>query len=88
VGLAEKDKGGAGAHRDDDKAPSAKTINGYKSLAESNLIPFIGAYKLKELTADNVDDWLEDPRDHLTTPDRAGDPLDPPASHPARPSER
>ena len=31
---------------------SAKTINDYKSLAESNLIPFIGACKLKELTAD------------------------------------
>lgn len=46
---------------------SAKTINDYKSLAESNLIPFIGAHKLKELTADNVDDWLEDRRDHLTT---------------------
>lgn len=49
------------------KGLSAKTINDYKSLAESNLIPFIGAYKLKELTADNVDDWLEDRRDHLTT---------------------
>jgi integrase len=46
---------------------SAKTINDYKSLAESNLIPFIGAAKLKELTADDVDDWLEDRRDHLTT---------------------
>jgi len=46
---------------------SAKTINDYKSLAESNLIPFIGACKLKELTADNVDDWLEARRDHLTT---------------------
>jgi integrase len=49
------------------KGLSAKTINDYKSLAESNLIPFIGGYKLKELTADNVDDWLEDRRDHLTT---------------------
>jgi integrase len=49
------------------KGLSAKTINDYKSLAESNLIPFIGAYKLKELTADNVDDWLEVRSDHLTT---------------------
>jgi len=49
------------------KGLSDKTINDYKSLADSNLIPFIGAYKLKELTADNVDDWLEDRRDHLTT---------------------
>ena len=38
-----------------------------KRLAESNLTPFIGACKLKELTADNVDDWLEARRDHLTT---------------------
>ena len=29
------------------KSLSAKTINDYKSLAESNLIPFIGAYKLR-----------------------------------------
>jgi predicted transcriptional regulator len=49
------------------KGLSAKTINDYKSLADSNLIPFIGAYKLKALTADNVDDWLEARRDHLTT---------------------
>jgi integrase len=49
------------------KGLSAKTINDYKSLAVSNLIPFIGVYKLKELTADNVDDWLEDRRDRLST---------------------
>lgn len=49
------------------KGMSAKTINDYKSLAESNLIPLIGAYKLKELTADNVDDWLEERSEHLTT---------------------
>jgi integrase len=49
------------------KGLSAKTINDYRSLAESNLIPFIGGCKLKELSADNVDDWLEDRRDHLTT---------------------
>ena len=49
------------------KGMSAKTINDYKSLAESNIFPFIGAKKLKELSADNVDDWLEDRADHLTT---------------------
>lgn len=49
------------------KGLSGKTVNDYKSLAESNLIPFIGSRKLKELTADHVDDWLEDRRDHLTT---------------------
>jgi integrase len=49
------------------KGLSGKTINDYQSLAESNLIPFIGAYRLKKLTADNVDDWLDQRRDHLTT---------------------
>jgi integrase len=49
------------------KGMSAKTINDYKSLAESNIIPFIGAKKLKELSADNVDDWLEERSEHLTT---------------------
>lgn len=46
---------------------SAKTVNDYKSLAESNLIPFIGAHRLKKLTAGDVDDWLEDRSAHLTT---------------------
>jgi integrase len=49
------------------KGLSAKTINDYTSLAESNLIPFIGAKKLKGLTADNVEDWLEARAPHLTT---------------------
>jgi integrase len=46
---------------------SDKTINDYQSLAGANLIPFIGARKLKELSADHVDDWLEGRRDQLTT---------------------
>ncbi|MBO0801680.1 MAG: site-specific integrase [Nocardiopsaceae bacterium] len=49
------------------KGMSAKTINDYTSLAESNIIPFIGATKLKRLTADDVDDWLDERADHLTT---------------------
>jgi integrase len=46
---------------------SGKTVNDYKSLAESNLIPFIGAHKLKKLTADDVDDWLDARSVHLST---------------------
>jgi integrase len=49
------------------KGLSVKTINDYLSLAESNLIPFIGAKKLKELSADHVEDWLEGRAPHLTT---------------------
>ena len=65
-----------------------KTINDYKSLAESNLIPLIGACKLKELTADDVDDWLEGRRDHLTTRTPPSDPLDPETVHPPRSGPR
>jgi integrase len=46
---------------------SAKTVNDYKSLSESNLIPFIGVHKLKKLTADDVDDWLDNRSGHLST---------------------
>jgi integrase len=49
------------------KGLSAKTINDYLSLAESNLIPFIGAKKLKELSADHVEDWLDGRAPYLTT---------------------
>ena len=49
------------------KGLSAKTINDYLGLAKANLIPFIGAKKLKELTADNVEDWLDGRAEHLTT---------------------
>jgi integrase len=43
------------------------TVDGYRILAENNLIPLIGAYKLKKLTADNVDDWLDGLTDKLST---------------------
>jgi integrase len=43
------------------------TANGYRILAETNLIPLIGAYKLKRLTADNVDDWLDGLTNKLST---------------------
>jgi hypothetical protein len=42
------------------------TTDGYRILAENNLIPLIGAYKLKKLTADNVDDWLDGLTDKLS----------------------
>jgi integrase len=43
------------------------TVNGYRILAKSDLIPMIGAYKLKKLTADQVDDWLDGLTDKLST---------------------
>ena len=35
------------------------TVNGYRILAEIHVIPLIGAVKLRELTADDVDEWLD-----------------------------
>ena len=37
----------------------ASTVTTYRMLAEKNLIPLIGATKLKRLSADDVDSWLE-----------------------------
>ncbi len=35
------------------------TITANRILAEQHVIPLIGAIKLKELTADQVDEWLD-----------------------------
>ena len=35
------------------------TVDGYRILADKHLIPEIGATRLKELSADDVDDWLD-----------------------------
>lgn len=40
---------------------------GAKSLASTSVYPLIGAYKLKKLTADNVDDWLDGLADKMST---------------------
>ena len=49
------------------KGRSKTTIDNYRSLADRNLIPQIGGVKLKELTADQVDDWLDERAEDLTT---------------------
>lgn len=49
------------------KGLGGKTLSDYKGLASTNLYPLIGAYKLKKLTADNVDDWLEGLAGKLST---------------------
>ena len=41
------------------KDRDANTVVANRILAEQHVIPLIGAVKLKELTADEVDDWLE-----------------------------
>ncbi|WP_242900661.1 tyrosine-type recombinase/integrase [Actinomadura terrae] len=47
------------------KSPSSNTV--YRSLAKNQLIPFIGHARLKDLTADDVEKWLDGRAPHLTT---------------------
>jgi hypothetical protein len=43
------------------------TIGKNRSMANKHLIPFIGKAKLKDLSADDVDDWLDDRAEFLAT---------------------
>src|ERR1039458_2712982 len=43
------------------------TVTGYRILAEQHVMPLIGARKLKELSADDVDDWLDGLTGKLST---------------------
>jgi hypothetical protein len=43
------------------------TIGTLTTLAEQHVVPLIGAAKLKELTADDVDDWLDGLTDRLAS---------------------
>lgn len=45
----------------------AGTIEKNRILAETHVIPLLGAVKLRELTADHVDDWLADRKKVLAT---------------------
>ncbi|HEU5029247.1 MAG TPA: tyrosine-type recombinase/integrase [Spirillospora sp.] len=47
------------------KSPS--TSGTYRSLADHQLIPFIGRIRLKDLTADDVERWLNGRSEHLTS---------------------
>ncbi|WP_231493663.1 site-specific integrase [Nocardiopsis sp. CNT312] len=49
------------------KGRSAATVTKYRSLAANNVIPHLGKAKLRELTADDVDDWLDERAEHLAT---------------------
>ena len=43
------------------------TVDGYRILAEGHLVPVIGATKLKALSADDVDNWLDGLTGKLST---------------------
>src|ERR1700735_4678161 len=49
------------------KGRDEDTVTTNRILADQHVIPLIGATKLKELTADQVDDWLEGLTDKLAT---------------------
>jgi integrase len=46
---------------------SPATIEVYRTLAKHQLIPFIGGIRLKDLTADDVETWLDGRAKHLTS---------------------
>jgi hypothetical protein len=49
------------------KGKSKSTVDNYKSMAGNNLIPQIGTIKLKELTADRLDVWVDERAGELST---------------------
>ena len=49
------------------KGKSADTVDNYRSLAGNHLIPYLGAAKLKKLTADELDTWMDDRAEELST---------------------
>ncbi len=49
------------------KGKSKATIDNYRSLATHNLIPQIGATKLQQLTADQLDEWMDERAEELST---------------------
>ncbi|MDT0303982.1 tyrosine-type recombinase/integrase [Streptomonospora wellingtoniae] len=49
------------------KKRSANTVAKCRHLADKHIYPALGKAKLKDLTADDVDDWLEDKADELAT---------------------
>ena len=49
------------------KGKSPQTVANYRSIADHQLVPFIGAAKLKKLTADELDTWLDDRAEELST---------------------
>ncbi|EPH46826.1 site-specific integrase [Streptomyces aurantiacus] len=49
------------------KGKEATSIGTYRSLADNHIIPYLGVAKLKDLEADDVDEWLEGRAEVLAT---------------------
>ena len=53
------------------KGKSPETVSNYRSLADHHLIPYLGAAKLKKLTANGLDKSIGDRAEELS-PGRSG----------------
>ncbi|MDX6390098.1 MAG: hypothetical protein QOJ73_1161 [Streptosporangiaceae bacterium] len=49
------------------KGKAKTTLDNYRSMADSHLIPQIGTAKLKRLTADELDKWMDERAKELST---------------------
>jgi hypothetical protein len=49
------------------KGKAATTLANYRSLADNHITPHLGTVKLKELTADHLDIWMDERAEELTT---------------------
>ncbi|WP_369248083.1 tyrosine recombinase XerC [Streptomyces sp. R41] len=49
------------------KGRDEKTVSKNRTMADKHLIPLIGKAKLRDLSADDVDDWLDDRAEWLAT---------------------
>ena len=49
------------------KGKSPETVSNYRSLAGHHLIPYLGAARLKKLTADELDTWMDDRAEELSS---------------------
>src|ERR1700728_506820 len=49
------------------KGKAQETIDNYRSIANHHLIPYIGAARLKKLTADELDKWIDERAEELST---------------------
>ena len=49
------------------KGKAKTTIDNYRSMADSHLIPQLGAARLKKLTADELDKWMDERAKELST---------------------
>src|ERR1700722_551390 len=49
------------------KGKAQGTIDNYRSIARHHLIPYIGAAKLKKLTAHDLDTWIDERAEELST---------------------